>query len=71
MFDTIEWNLRAALQTFNFGPDILNWCQVIDNQASSRVLHNGHASNFFLLERGARVRQGCPLSSTTWPPFRL
>ena len=23
-FDTIEWNyLRAALQTFNFGPDIL------------------------------------------------
>ena len=60
-FDTIEWNyLRAALQTFNFGPDILNWFQVIYNQASSCVLHNGHASDFFLLERG--VRQGCPLS---------
>ena len=41
-FDTIEWNyLRAALQTFNFGPDILNWFQVIYNQASSCVLHNG------------------------------
>ena len=53
-FDTIEWDyLRAALQTFKFGPDILN-------QASSCVLHNGHASDFFLLERG--VRQGCPLS---------
>jgi len=60
-FDTIEWNnLRAALQTFNFGPDILNWFQVIYNQASSSVLHNGHASDFFFLGRG--VRQGCPLS---------
>ena len=58
-FDTIEWNyLRAALQTFNFGPDILNWFQVIYNQASSCVLHNGHASDFFLPERG--VRQSCP-----------
>ena len=29
-FDTIEWNyLRAALRTFNLGPDILNWFQVI------------------------------------------
>ena len=60
-FDTIEWNyLKAALQVFNFGPDILNWFQVIYNQASSCVLHNGHASDFFLLKRG--VRQGCPLS---------
>ena len=37
-----------------------NWFHVIYNQASSCVLHNGHASDFFLLERG--VRQGCPLS---------
>ena len=50
-FDTIEWNyLRAALQMFNFGPDILNWFQVIYNQASSCVLHNGHALDFFRLE---------------------
>ena len=34
--------------------------QVIYNQASSCVLRNGHASDFFLLELG--VRQGCPLS---------
>ena len=61
-FDTIEWNyLRAALQTFDFGPDILNWFQVIYNQASSCVLHNGRASDFFLLEQG--VRQGCLLSA--------
>ena len=60
-FDTIEWPyLKAALQMFNFGPDILNWFQIIYNQVSSCVLHNSHASEFFLLERG--VRQGCPLS---------
>ena len=60
-FDTIEWPyLKVALQMFNFGPDILNWFQIIYNQVSSCVLHNGHASEFFLLERG--VRQDCPLS---------
>ena len=60
-FDTVEWDyLKAALQRFNFGPDILTWFDVIYNNASSCVLHNGHASDFFILERG--VRQGCPLS---------
>ena len=60
-FDTVEWDfLKAALQTFNFGPDIQNWFDTIYNQASSCVIHNGHASDFFRLERG--VRQGCPLS---------
>ena len=60
-FDTVEWGyLKAALLRFNFGPDILNWFDVIYNNSSSCVLHNGHASEFFLLERG--VRQGCPLS---------
>ena len=60
-FDTIEWNyLSAALQLLNFGHNMLNWFQVIYHQVSSSVLHNGHASDFFPLERG--VRQGCPLS---------
>ena len=60
-FDTVEWDyLRVALQRFNFDPDILNWFDVIYNNASSCVLHDGHASDFFLLERG--VGQGCPLS---------
>ena len=59
-FDKIKCNyLRAALQTFNFGPDTLNWLQVIYNQAGC-LLHNGHVSDFFLLKRG--VWQGCPLS---------
>ena len=59
-FDTVKWDyLKAALQRFNFGPDILTWFDVIYN-ASSCVLHNGHASDFFILERG--VRQGFLLS---------
>ena len=56
-FDTVKWDyLKAALQRFNFGPDILTWFDVIYNNASSCVLHNRHASDFFLLERD--VRQG-------------
>ena len=59
--DTTEWNyLSAALQALKIGPDLLKSFQVIYHQTSSCVLHNGHASDFFLLERG--VRQGCPLS---------
>ena len=60
-FDTIEWcYLKKALQMFSFGPDMQKWFDIIYNEDSSCVLHNGHASEFFLLEKG--VRQGCPLS---------
>ena len=60
-FDTIEWNyINAALKLFNFGPDLLNWFAILYHQVSSCVLNNGHASEFFPLQRG--VRQGCPLS---------
>ena len=57
--------LNGNIQWFKILPsavgDILNWFQVIYNQASSCVLHNGRASDFFLLEQG--VRQGCLLSA--------
>ena len=60
-FDSIEWPyLKAAINFFNFGPDILNWISIFYNDVSSCVLNNGHASSFFPLQRG--VRQGCPLS---------
>ena len=60
-FDSIEWEyLKAALKAFNFGPNLLNWIDVLYNDASSCVINNGHASSFFRLQRG--VRQGCPLS---------
>jgi len=60
-FDTIEWDfLIDTLDKFNFGPDVKNWEKIFYNNVTSCVLNNGHASEFFALERG--VRQGCPLS---------
>ena len=58
-FDSIEWPyLYAALEIFNFGPDILSWIKIFYSDVSSCVINNGHASTFFPLQRG--VRQGCP-----------
>ena len=56
-FDTVEWDyLRAALQRFNFGPDILNWFDVIYNNASNCVLHNGtHLTFFYWKEVSGKV----------------
>ena len=60
-FDSIEWPyLNAALELFNFGPDILSWIKIFYKDVSSCVINNGLASTFFPLQRG--VRQGCPLS---------
>ena len=60
-FDSIEWNyLSQTLGLFNFGPDVQNWIKIFYNNVTSCVLNNGHASDFFSLQRG--VRQGCPLS---------
>ena len=61
-FDSMEWSFFIeTLNNFNFGPDIQNWVNIFYNNATSCVLNNGHASEFFVLKR--RVRQGCPLSS--------
>lgn len=58
-FDIIEWNfLIDTLNNFNFRPDIQNWVKILYNNVTSCILNNGHASEFFVLERG--VRQGCP-----------
>ena len=60
-FDSIEWPyLNAALELFNFGPDISSWIKIFYKDVSSCVINNGHASTFFPLQRG--VRQECPLS---------
>ena len=57
----MEWEyLKAALKAFNFGPSLLNWIDVLYNEASICVINNRHACSFFRLQRG--VRQGCPLS---------
>ena len=34
-FDSIEWEyLKATLKGFNFGPNLLNWIDVLYNEAS-------------------------------------
>merc|ERR1712002_1373631 len=60
-FDKLEWNfLFQTLRFFGFGDDFIKWIKVLYSDITSCVLNNGHASEFFLLERG--LRQGCPLS---------
>ena len=60
-FDSVDWNFLAkVLEAFNFGPQIRKWIKTFYTNISSCVINNGHASEFFNLQRG--VRQGCPLS---------
>ena len=60
-FDSIDWHfLSNTLEAFNFGPQLKRWITTFYNGCSSCVINNGHASDFFSLQRG--VRQGCPLS---------
>ena len=60
-FDSVDWNfLSNTLEAFNFGPQLKRWITTFYNGCSSCVINNGHASEFFFLQRG--VRQGCPLS---------
>ena len=60
VFDFVNWNFLAkALEAFNFGPQIRKWIRTFYTDISSCVINNGHASEFFNLQRG--VRQGCTL----------
>ena len=60
-FDSVNWDFLAkVLETFNFGPHIRKWINVLYTDITSCVINNGHASDFFSLQRG--VIQGCPLS---------
>ena len=60
-FDTVKWKyILESLKLFNFGPQFINWIQVIYCNSQSTVINNGHSAAFFPLERG--IRQGCPLS---------
>ena len=60
-FDTVDWRfLHKTLEMFNFGPQIQQWVKTFYSDATSCVINNGYASEFFKLQRG--VRQGCPLS---------
>ena len=59
--DSIEGNyLQKCLETFNFGPQLQQWINVIYRDILSCNLNNGFATKQFNLGRG--VGQGCPLS---------
>ena len=59
-FDSLEWNVLKALETFGFGASLVQWVKTFYNNIQSCVINNGYATPFFELQRG--VRQGCPLS---------
>ena len=59
-FDSLEWNfIENTLQFFGFGESIIRWFNTFYTDISSYILYNGHLSNVFNIQRGAR--QGDPL----------
>ena len=61
-FDSVEWEfLFKTLESFNFGPQFINWIKLLYTNISSCVGNNGYYSNYFQLKRG--IRQGCPISA--------
>ena len=56
-----------SLPLRNLAPDVKNWEKIFYNNVTRCVLNNGHASEFFALERG--VRQGYPLSGLLFVKF--
>ena len=61
-FDSIEWSfMLSTLNSFNFGPDFINWIKIMYKQPVALVKNNGWLSAGLALNRG--IRQGCPLSA--------
>ena len=60
-FDSIEWNfIFKALETFNFGNELIKWIKIFYNDVYSCIINNGKTTPYFKVGRG--VRQGDPLS---------
>ena len=49
-----------VLKFFNFGPSIISWIKLFQNESESCIIQNGFISDFFYLKRGCR--QGDPVS---------
>ena len=61
-FDSIEYPfIFAALQSFGFGPEFIQWVRTFLKSVESCVLNNGHSTGYFPLERG--TRQGDQMSA--------
>ena len=61
-FDSIDHCfLFSVLESFGFGPELLQGVRTLFKNAESCVLNNRHSTGYFPLERG--TRQGDPLSA--------
>jgi hypothetical protein len=61
-FDSISWSfLHKTLEYFNFGTNFCKWITILYKNINACVINNGHATQFFELNRG--IRQGCPISA--------
>ena len=60
-FDSVAWDfILLCLEKFGFPENIIKWVRMFQEGSVSRVIQNGHLSDFFSLERGCR--QGDPIS---------
>ena len=60
-FDSVAWDfIHLCLENFGFPGNISKWVRMFQDGSVSRVIQNGHLSEFFPLERGCR--QGDPIS---------
>ena len=60
--DSIDHSfLFAVLESFEFGPNFIQWVRTLFYNAKSCVINNGRSTGYFRLERG--TRQGDPLSA--------
>ena len=60
-FDSLSWAfIQKTLKNFNFGPNLIKWISLFQQNSNSRIILNGHLSKPFQLQRGCR--QGDPIS---------
>ena len=61
-FDSVSWRfLYQALNFFNFGPYIITWIKILNNNITASVQQSGFNCTSFPINRGCR--QGDPIAS--------
>ena len=61
-FDSVSWKfLYKAMEAFNFGPSMIKWVNIFNNNITASIIQYGHLSDPFPIQRGCR--QGDPIAS--------